>query len=210
MKRLYIVGAGGFGREMAAWCSHHPDNGAAWELCGFLDDNPAALDSFDYSPKTVLPLASHEPGPDECFVCGIGTPSVKRDACGRLASRGGRFLTLVHPSVILGKNVALGEGVVLCPGVIITCDVTLGNFVMANIGSTIGHDAVVEDWCTLSPHCDVTGGAHLHRGVFLGSHASILPRAVVGENAVVGAGAVVLRRVRPGATVFGVPAGEYS
>jgi serine acetyltransferase len=36
----------------------------------------------------------------------------------------------------------------------------------------------------------------------------VLPNACVGAFATVGAGTVVLRRVRPEATVFGVPAKE--
>jgi acetyltransferase-like isoleucine patch superfamily enzyme len=44
--------------------------------------------------------------------------------------------------------------------------------------------------------------------VFLGSHATILPDARVGAWAYVGAGSVVLRRVAPGAKVFGNPASQ--
>ena len=40
----------------------------------------------------------------------------------------------------------------------------------------------------------------------MGSHASILPGGRVGDEAVVGAGSVVLKNVEPGSTVIGVPA----
>ncbi len=46
----------------------------------------------------------------------------------------------------------------------------------------------------------------LDEGVLLGSHAVVLPGVTVGAYAVVGAGSIVLRKVRPGSTVFGSPA----
>lgn len=88
----------------------------------------------------------------------------------------------------------------------LTVDVTVGNFVTINRFSSAGHDVVIGDGCTLSCYCDVTGYARLGRGVFLGSHASVLPGVCIGDFAVIGAGSVVLRQVSPGKTVFGVPA----
>ena len=62
----------------------------------------------------------------------------------------------------------------------------------------------------MSGHCDITGGAKLKEGAFLGSHAVIIPKVTVGEYAVVGAGSVVIRTVGAGVTVFGVPAKRIS
>ena len=56
----------------------------------------------------------------------------------------------------------------------------------------------------------MTGGVTLQEGAFLGSHAVIVPKVVVGAYAVVGAGSVVIRKVAPGVTVFGVPAKRIS
>jgi serine acetyltransferase len=88
----------------------------------------------------------------------------------------------------------------------LTANVTLGSFVAVNVYSTIGHDASLADGCTLSGHCDVTGGATLREGVFMGSHAAVLPRIEVGAYARIGAGSIVTRRVAPASTAFGVPA----
>ena len=37
MDQVYIVGAGGFGREVAHWLTQSPDCGTKWRLAGFLD-----------------------------------------------------------------------------------------------------------------------------------------------------------------------------
>jgi len=58
----------------------------------------------------------------------------------------------------------------------------------------------------LSSHSDVTGYAQLGTGVFLGSHAAVLPRVRIGNYATVGAGSVVIHHVKTETTVMGVPA----
>jgi acetyltransferase-like isoleucine patch superfamily enzyme len=72
--------------------------------------------------------------------------------------------------------------------------------------SNTGHDTCIGDYAQVSGSCEINGNAQLEEGVFLGSHATILPNAHVGAWAFVGAGSVVLRRVAPGAKVFGNPA----
>lgn len=50
------------------------------------------------------------------------------------------------------------------------------------------------------------GGPHVKRGAYVGVGAIMLPQTTIGENAVVGAGALVTRDVPPGTVVMGVPA----
>lgn len=209
MKRVIIVGAGGFGREVYSWAQEHPDNGRAWEVIGFLDDNRKALDAFNYGTPILGTIAEHQPAADEQFLCGIGTPEVKRAACQQLLNRGAEFLTLVHPSVVLGKNVQLAQGVVICPGVVLTCDIQVGDFAMINCSSSAGHDVRIGDWATVSAHCDLTGGTALGEMAFMGSGARILPGKTVGPRALIGAGSVVLGNVPADSKVFGNPARAF-
>ncbi len=50
------------------------------------------------------------------------------------------------------------------------------------------------------------GGPHVKRGAYVGVGAIMLPQTTIGENAVVGAGALVTRDVPPETVVMGVPA----
>jgi acetyltransferase-like isoleucine patch superfamily enzyme len=72
--------------------------------------------------------------------------------------------------------------------------------------SNTAHDTRIGDYSQICGSCEINGRAVVEEGVFLGSHATILPDATVGAWAFVGAGSVVLRRVAPGAKVFGNPA----
>jgi sugar O-acyltransferase (sialic acid O-acetyltransferase NeuD family) len=210
MKRLLIIGAGGFGREILCWAQDAEPNQKIWTIGGFLDDNPAALDGFNCPFPLVGAPSTYAPADNDLFICAIGEPATKLRVCKKLEKRGATFINLVHPTAILGRNNTIGHGCIFCPRSSITTHVTLGNFVTLNVNAGMGHDVIVGDGTTLSAYCDVTGNARLGEGVFLGSHAVVLPNATVGDYAIIGAGSVVLRKVKPGATVMGVPARQVA
>lgn len=204
--RLLIVGAGGLGREVLGWARAIEPTQKEWRIAGFLDANPKALEGLGHHEQVLADPATYTPEPEDRFICAVGDPRTRLRICRDLKARGARFVTLIHPSAVLGPATRIGEGCIICPGAVITANVTLGDFVTVLLNATIGHDATLGDGCTLCAHADVTGGVVLGEGVLLSSHSSVLPGARVGDYAVVGAGSVVLREVPAGTTVMGVPA----
>lgn len=206
MKRLIIVGAGGFAREVFWTALDSSSSQSDWSLYGFLSDYPDDLDAYDYPISIIGAIRDYVPTDEDLFVMAIAEPVDKLRIAKELEGRGANFITLIHPTAIVRKNSKVGRGCVICPGAMVSCDVSLGNFVTFNAVADVGHDAHIGDGCTLSSYTEVMGHAELGKGVFLGSHASILPKAKVGDFATVGAGSVVLKSVKPRTTVFGVPA----
>ena len=206
MKRLLIVGAGGFGREVLCWARDVEPTQSEWRIGGFLDANAAALEGFDVPHEILGDPQEFAPAETDLCIGAIGDPATKRRVVTGLAARGAKFATLIHPSVIMGADCRIGDGCILCPRAVLTTHVTLGRFVTLNLAATVGHDVAVGDWSTLSGHVDITGKVSLGEGVFAGSHACVLPGLKVGDRAVVGAGTVVTRNVSAGSTMFGVPA----
>lgn len=206
MQRLLIVGAGSFGRAVLGWALDIDSKQRDWEVGGFLDSNQMALNNFTCPFSIVGDPLTFIPSENDRLVCAIGNPATKLRLCRELKARGGQFITLIHPTVIIAPYCRISDGCVLCPGAVISTNVTLGNFVTVNVYATVGEDAVIGDGCILNGHSDVTGNTVLGEGVFVGSHACVLPGATVGDYAVVGAGSVVLRKVRAHSTVMGVPA----
>lgn len=206
MKDIIIVGAAGFGREIYNYIEDAIKNGAQWRIKCFLDDNPAALDGYDYPVKTIFPLSQYQPSPEEAFVCALGDPKTKKAVVEKLKERGAKFITIVHPSARVGRNVSIGEGCVVCPNCSLSCDCKIGDFVMLNVGTSVGHDSQIGSWSTLSSHCDVTGFAQVGEGVFFASSVAVIPSSKVGDWARVGINSSVIMKVRGGASAFGNPA----
>jgi sugar O-acyltransferase (sialic acid O-acetyltransferase NeuD family) len=206
LKNLYIVGAGGFGREVYAWSRDTLDWISHFQFAGFLDDNPFALEGFKYPKGVVGSVKDFNPKETDRFIIAIGMPQSKRLAAETLLLKGAIFESLVHPSVVCGENVQVSRGAVICPGVILSSDCMVGKFVGINMHATLSHDVKVGAFSQLSSYCDLTGAAEVGEGVFLGSHSSVLPGVNIGTGAVVGAGAVCTHDVSADSKVVGIPA----
>jgi sugar O-acyltransferase (sialic acid O-acetyltransferase NeuD family) len=206
LKNLYIVGAGGFGREVYAWTRDTLDCVNQFQFAGFIDDNPNVLEGFEYPKGVVGSVMDFNPRETDRFIIAIGIPHPKRKATETLLAKGAIFETVVHPSVVRGSNVQVARGAVVCPGVILSSDCQVGEFAGINMHATLSHDVKVGAFSQLSSYCDLTGAVEVGEGVFLGSHSSVLPSLKVGDGAIVGAGAVCTEDVSEGSTVVGVPA----
>jgi sugar O-acyltransferase (sialic acid O-acetyltransferase NeuD family) len=207
-ERLLIVGAAGFGREVLSWVLQIPNEQRPWEIGGFLDNRPKLLEGFNLPAEIVGTPETYSFRAEDRVVVALGDPAQRRTFVEMVTQRGAQFTTVVHPSAIMGLNNTWGEGCIFCPGVILTTNVRVGKHVVFNCQSGAGHDAVIGDYCTLSCFVDITGYVTLGERVFLGSHASVLPHAWIGDGAIIGAGSVVLKRVAPRTSVMGVPARE--
>jgi sugar O-acyltransferase (sialic acid O-acetyltransferase NeuD family) len=205
-KDLIIISAGQFGRETFTWASQAMAHGASWQIKGFLDSRPSVLDGYDYGVKILGDVEHYAIAENDVFVGAIGDPREKVKYYTPILERGGLFVNVIHPQANIGKNVRLGTGIVMAPFSSVTCDAQVGNHVTFGAFSNAGHDTVIDDWCQISSHCGINGGVTLEKGVFLGSHACLVPRIQIGAGAYVGAGSVVLKNVVAGVKVFGNPA----
>jgi len=206
MKDLIIIGAGKFGREVYAWAKQAREHGVAWRIKGFLDNRKQILAGYNYDAPVLDAPENYTPRADDVFVCAVGSPQTKKQYCQMLTTRGAQFVNVIHPTVVIGENVKMGVGIILCPQVVVTCDVTIGNFVTVNMHSFLAHDVRVGDYCQIHGTVSVNGNVTLKEGVLLGSNSAVLPDATVEDYAIVGAGSVVFRFVGAGQTVFGNPA----
>ena len=88
----------------------------------------------------------------------------------------------------------------------VSASVRIGEFVKVNTAANLMHDSVVGDFATIAPNAVVLGRVSVRAGCYVGANATLLPNVDIGEEATVGAGAVVTRDVAPRAVVIGNPA----
>jgi sugar O-acyltransferase (sialic acid O-acetyltransferase NeuD family) len=205
-QNLIIISAGEFGREVYTWAQQAIKKGALWTLKGFLDDRSNILEELNYDVGIISSVEQYTPESNDVFLCAIGEPKSKKKYCDEVLRKGGIFTTLIHPTALLGPNVRIGIGSIICPFTQLSCEIEVGRFVTFGTFSSAAHDTVIGDWCQISGHCGLNGKSALEEGVFLGSHTVILPGVHVGAWAYVGAGSIVLKRIKPGIKVFGNPA----
>lgn len=91
-------------------------------------------------------------------------------------------------------------------GTIITACVQVRKGVLINLNCTIGHDSLIEEFVEISPGTAISGHCYLGRFSVLGTNSTVLPGIRIGENVIVGAGAVVTKDVSDNSVVVGVPA----
>ena len=200
-RRILIVGAGGFGREVRCWIGDTWPELAAGGV-GFLD---ADVSRGGAHGPIVGDPESYEPLPGDGFVLGIGIPWVRRRVTENLAARGARFLTLVHPTAVVAPSAIIGEGTIVCPHTLVSADAMLGRCVLVNYHASVAHDAGVGDYAVLAPYATLGGFARVGADVFLGLHASVGPGRRVGDRCKVSANSCALADVPADTLVYGVP-----
>lgn len=198
MRPLIIVGAGGFGLEVATYVRD-----IGWQICGFLDDiKPAGHIHAGYP---VLGTTDAAIDRSMLFILAVGLPEGRRLLAEKLTSKGAEFTTLVHPLAYHGCQ-TIGTGSIIAPFAFTGPAARLGNHSILNVHATAGHESVLGDYCVLSPYANVHGQATLGRGVFIGSNASVTAKIRIGDNSQIAAGSVVYNDTPAGAHVFGNPA----
>ncbi|WP_083843050.1 acetyltransferase [Schlesneria paludicola] len=210
-ERWLIVGAGGFGREIYYWTQGQLQSTGQDFPIGFLDDNRDSLKAYpSLAPYWVDRISDYVPRQGDRLLMAIADPTIKLQLGKQLTERGATFATYIHPKAVITADAKFGAGCIVCPMTVVCCNVQVGDFVSLNLGTVVGHDSIISDGCTLSPHANISGQSVLERGVFVGCQAVILPKVHVGEFARIGAGSSVIGHVRSHSTMLGVPAKRVS
>ena len=89
MRRLLIVGAGGFGRELMGWAEDVTRAEQCWEFGGFLDRNPKALGRYLRGAQIIGDPECYMPSEGDVLICAVGDPETKLRLCKGLEARGG-------------------------------------------------------------------------------------------------------------------------
>lgn len=205
MKKIVIVGAGGFGRELLQWIKDINKVTPTWEILGFIDDNLNALNGVEIDYGVIGTIKDWVPKGDEEFALAFGSPELKRKIVSILKEKGAKFATIIHPTALLSEFAHYGEGFIMFPYSKLSCNSTVGEFVTL-LSTPIGHDNVIGDYTVISGGCNIVRNVKIGKDVFIAAGVAVAQDVEIGDGAYLGLGSVVLKDVKPGATVFGNPA----
>lgn len=205
MEDIVIIGAGGFGREVAWLIEDINKKNLQWNILGLVDDSES-IQGKHLSGYKVLGTTDYLIKKELNVVIAIANPFIRRKIHNKLEHTKNIFPTLIHPNVIYSDSVTFGQGVLVSAGSIVTVDTIIDDFVIIDRSCNIGHDTEISKFSTLLPSTTVSGNVHIEENILIGTGSTIIQGLTVRENSIIGAGAVVTKDIPKNCTAVGVPA----
>lgn len=201
-----IIGAGTYGEVYLAFLQE-----AGVEIVGFLDDNPK------YEGKNVrgVPVLGgvqmletiRESHGVEAVYCPLGNNKLRVKFLKMAKGFGLKTPNYIHPTVNIAPDVTIGEGVYILLGTSIMPHTVIKDYVMISMNVGLAHHNVLEEGVFLSTGCNFGASIHAHKYAYCGIASTIMTGLhELGEDCLIGGGAVVIRDVEPKAVMAGVPA----
>lgn len=107
-------------------------------------------------------------------------------------------------TVVIHDDVEIGSFTTVCRGTIANTEIHRGAKIDDHVH--VAHNVIVDEDAFVIACAELSGGARIGKRAWIAPGASLLPSVRIGDDAVVGLGAVVLRSVDCHATVVGNPA----
>ena len=207
VKDLYIIGCGGFSKQVIELVEELNKREKQFHLIGLVDDNPSNFDSSVLGYRVLGDtdyLLERSLADNICAVIAIGDGCVRQKLSEALPNL--EWVNLIHPKAIISRHTTLGRGNIICAGVIINPDCRLGNHCNINIGTTLGHDVELNDFSTIMPGSRLSGNVTIGRKTTIGTGSVVLQNLHVGEGSILGAGSVATKSIPAHCVYIGVPA----
>ena len=207
MQKIVILGASGHGGvvldcilkegiyDCIGFLDSYKSSGSSYlgyEILGNENDLPAIMDKYKVSGIVIAIGDNHT---RKCVVQKIRklVPDLE-------------FVSTVHPSAIVSREVVMGAGSVLLSGVKITSNSFVGDHCILNTNSILEHDSVMHNYSSLAPMVCVGGGFQLGECSAMCIGVICIENITVGDHSVVGAGALVLSDIPNSVLAIGRPA----
>jgi sugar O-acyltransferase (sialic acid O-acetyltransferase NeuD family) len=196
MKKIIIIGASGYGKEIAWVIDRMNHAGCELGLIGFCDDSPAKQNgTFAGFPLLgkLEDAAAQLPGAR--FMCAIGNNRARQSVVARAEAAGLLPHSIIDPSATIAPDTMIGKGSFVGIGSIVSTGAVIGSYVIVNHQTCIGHDVTLADFVQVCPGARISGGCHIGEGVLLGTNAATIPLINMGAWSTLGAGTTALTSI---------------
>lgn len=204
--RSIIIGAGTYGEVYLAYLQE-----AGIDVVGFLDDDPkyehqVVRDLPVLGPISKLETLKKTDGVEAVY-CPLGNNKLRVNFLTHARELGYQTPNFIHPNVSISPDVSIGNGVYVLLGTTIMPHTIIKDYVMISMGVHLAHHCVLDEGVFLSTGCNFGASIHAHKYAYCGISSTIMTGIhELGEDCLIGAGAVVIHDVPDGAVMAGVPA----
>lgn len=208
LKDIAIFGVGGFGREVLVLIKDINKVVPTYNIVGFFDDGYEKGIMVNGYPNLGKTEDLNKWETPISLAVSIGSPVIKKKILDKITNPMVDYPTLIHPLAWIGDKefVEIGKGCIICAGTLITTNIEIEDFVILNLGCTVGHDTIIKKYSAFMPSVNISGEVTIGEGVYVGTGAKIINQLEIGEYTIVGAGAVVSKTLPAKCTAVGVPA----
>ena len=130
MKRLVILGTGGYGRTVT-------------DVAHQLDYTTIVLD--DANPTHPLSSFQSYVNQSTYFIPAFGNNAFRMEWVNRIEENGGQLATLIHPTAYVSPSAVINPGTVILPHAIVNTDVVVGKGCIINLGAIVDHGCILEE-----------------------------------------------------------------
>ena len=203
-KRLFIYCAGGLGREIFKLARIINEVDAKWtEIC-FLDDSCSEKE-INGADVWTFEKWREEHDDEDFAVVATGEPQLRRALTQKILDHGGKLDVLMHPDFYRSPFNTVLEGTIITEGNLFTDNITVGKSVLVNLGCSVGHRVVLQDFVTISPRVVVSGDVIIGEGTYIGTGAIIRDGVTIGKNCIIGMGSLVTKNIPDNVVAYGNP-----
>lgn len=150
MKRLVVLGAGGYGRTVKDVASQ---TGKYQEIL-FLDDNS------DYAVGKCNDYLEYADEDTE-FYPAFGNNEFRLNWINKFEENNLKVAIIVHPTAYVSPTAKIYKGVVVLPKAVVNTDCVVKKGCIINCGSIVDHGCVIEEGCHICLGAIVKGENHL-------------------------------------------------
>lgn len=202
---VFVVGAGGFAGEVIEAFLSRGD--PELDLRGVFDDDtrfertkPHGLEYLGTIEEFAQSRAKLS------FVLAIGDNAARQHVSQQLLCSDKQPLPVVHRLANVSPTAHLGSGAYIGAFAFVGPRCRIDRFALVNVSSSVGHDAVIEEFAQLCPGARVSGYCRVGKAAFLGSNSGLAPSVIVGSHAKLAGGSFAFRNIPDGRLAVGNPA----
>jgi sugar O-acyltransferase (sialic acid O-acetyltransferase NeuD family) len=125
----------------------------------------------------------------------IKSPSRRTVLFNDLKQMGARFPVIQSPLAYVSPHAHVAEGTIVMHNALVNAGARVGRNCIINTKALVEHDAIIEDHCHIATGAVINGGVKVGPGTFFGSNAVCKEYIEIGENAVIGCGAIIVKNI---------------